>query len=426
MFYLVSVGYVFLIGIVLLFICKVYRLPFFNAFSIVLIAALPIELTKILVAPYFNGITEDPYFLKAIVLNLCFLFVSLISLLFWIFLFAKIEFPLFKEYRSLSFQINKKILRRRSYIFIVISILFFVLTMILGGGGSKWIFNTREAYQFHRVGVGMFYALSITFLSLAYACYAFSFQKKSLKVYCAIVVFTTLSYFFGSKGIILDYAIFGLIVLWFYRAKGFYFCLFLVPIIIFPVMLYNLAQAYGQLDVDRVFSYFDYYNNSAMFYQAYDEGKIDFFLGQIFTGEFWSFVPRFFYPEKPFVYGFLHVNEYFFPGAAASTHTPAFGGPTQYYADFGVSGVLLAGFFNPAVIALSFLSCCLVTKYKCTSFNECSYIDIRVIVLLVFLFAPDFLIFFHEAAKFIIFLLVGLYVFYFSRSRIDKVMLRLQ
>ena len=40
------------------------------------------------------------------------------------------------------------------------------------------------------------------------------------------------------------------------------------------------------------------------------------------------------------------VNEHFFPGAAEATHTPAFGGPVPYFADFGLIGVIVYSFFN--------------------------------------------------------------------------------
>lgn len=417
MFISLSFGYLFLILTLLFFLCWFYRLPFFNAFSILLFTVLPFELTKVLIAPFYNGLSDDPYYLEAIGINLFFLTVAFFSLVLWLVFFGKVKLPFFRVYDSVDFMITKKSLRRSAYGFLLMYVVFFVATMVLGGGGLKWIFNTREAYQLHRVGVGMFYALSISFLSLSFGSYMFSFVRTTYWLYWGIIFYVGMAYFFGSKGMILDFAVFGLVALWFYRAKGFYLCLILVPSIVFPVMIYNLSQAYGELDLSRVLSYFDYYNNSAMFYKAFDEGGLSFYWGKIFTSQFWTFVPRFFYPEKPFVYGFLYVNEYFFPGAAAATNTPAFGGPTEFYADFGMPGVIFGALLNPAVICFAFLSYNLVYRFKYTSVGSDVKIDARVYLLLVFLFFPDFMLFFNATTKVLVFFLWSSYM-YFSRRRV--------
>ena len=239
----------------------------------------------------------------------------------------------------------------------------------------------------------------------------------SLGIYFIIMFFVALSYFFGSKGTMLSFAVFGLIVLWFYRARGFYMALFVAPMIIFPLMIYNLSQAYGDLGLASIFSYFDYYSNSAMFYKAYDLGQLDFFWGEIFGSQAWSFVPRFIYPDKPFVYGFLHVNEFFFPGAAELTHTPAFGGPTEYYADFGLPGVILFAIFNPTVLWFSFLSSNLISRFGYSRVDSSPMIDARVVLILAFLFFPDFLLYFNAVTKLVFFVLSMVYVYFSCRSR---------
>lgn len=417
MFLSLGFGYLVLILTLLFFLCWFYRLPFFNAFSILLFTVLPFELTKVLIAPFYNGLSDDPYYLEAIGINLFFLTVAFFSLMLWLVFFGKVKLPFFRVYENVDFTITKKGLRRSAYVFLFMYVVFFVATMALGGGGLKWIFNTREAYQLHRVGVGMFYALSISFLSLSFGSYMFSFVRTSYWLYWGIIFYVGMAYFFGSKGMILDFAVFGLVALWFYRARGFYLCLILVPSIVFPVMIYNLSQAYGELDLSRVLSYFDYYNNSAMFYKAFDEGGLSYYWGKIFTSQFWTFVPRFFYPDKPFVYGFLYVNEYFFPGAAEATNTPAFGGPTEFYADFGMPGVIFGALLNPAVICFAFLSYNLVYRFKYTSVGNDSTVDARVYLLLVFLFFPDFMLFFNATTKVLVFIVWSCYMC-FSRRRV--------
>ena len=86
-------------------------------------------------------------------------------------------------------------------------------------------------------------------------------------------------------------------------------------------------------DYEKVLSYFDFYINSSIYFKEYYSGKFILFYGQIYFSDFWSLIPRGLFPDKPYVYGITYVNEYFFPGAAAESNTPAFGGPISYYAD---------------------------------------------------------------------------------------------
>lgn len=417
MFYLLSFSYVFLVLVVLFFISRYFRLPFFNALSIMIMVALPVEITKVLIAPLYNGLQDDIYYIEAISINLLFLFLAVTAGCLWIKIFKNLSVAPFREYKCFNFLISKKNLRKKSLFFFAMYVIFFILTMVIGGGGELWLFNTREAYQFYRVGAGVFYAFSITFLALSYGFFAFSFIKKTISIYAVIIFYVALSYFFGSKGTMLNFAIFGLIVLWFYRSRGFYFSLLMVPMLVFPLMIYNLSQAYGDLDLSRIFSYFDYYDNSAMFYKAYDLGQLNFFWGEVFGSQAWSFVPRFIYPEKPFIYGFLHVNEYFFPGAAELTHTPAFGGPTEYYADFGIPGVIFFALFNPTVLWFSFLASNLIFRLRYVRVSSSPTIDARVVLILAFLFFPDFLLYFNAVTKLIFFMLSMLYVYCCCRSR---------
>ena len=58
------------------------------------------------------------------------------------------------------------------------------------------------------------------------------------------------------------------------------------------------------------------------------------------------------------------VNEFFFPGAAEETNFPAFGGPIDYFADFGLLGVIFLTFFNPFKFVFYFFLGQLLKNYK--------------------------------------------------------------
>jgi hypothetical protein len=143
-------------------------------------------------------------------------------------------------------------------------------------------------------------------------------------------------------------------------------------------------------EIIDILRYFDYYSNSAMYFEAYSKNQIDLFHGKIFLTSFWSLLPRTYFPNKPYVYGFLFVNEFFFPGAAERTHTPAFGGPMAAFADFGILGVILYAIFNMNTIITNFCCYLLLARYNI------SQIKYNVFLLLLFLsaFAPSFLSYF--------------------------------
>lgn len=100
-----------------------------------------------------------------------------------------------------------------------------------------------------------------------------------------------------------------------------------------------------------------------------------------------------------------------------ATNTPAFGGPTEFYADFGMPGVIFGALLNPAVICFAFLSYNLVYRFKYTSVGNDSKVDARVYLLLVFLFFPDFMLFFNAATKVLVFVVLSCCI-YFSLRRV--------
>ena len=147
-----------------------------------------------------------------------------------------------------------------------------------------------------------------------------------------------------------------------------------------------LHDDHGRLLVDFA-DYFTHYPNSARYYEDYFSGAVSLFYGDIFLTSFWEYVPRILFPEKPYVYGVLHVVELYYPGGAESGNTPAFYGGVPYFADFGIAGVILFSLLNfQSFILFAGLRYAL----KDRAFWNQGPMSGRSIIICLLLFAPAF------------------------------------
>lgn len=264
-------------------------------------------------------------------------------------------------------------------------------------GVLDWIMNPRIGYQLHRTGNGMFYALAKLCLSTFIGLY-FLYASSNKQLIYRFLIVIPIAYMLGSKGYLLDILIFLFIVLWFrkFKYQKVLYTTFLP--LIFLLMIYLLKPD----DIEGVVAYFDYYLNSARFYEAMSLGQLDYFYGKIYLTDFWGLVPRSIFPEKPVIYGFLYVNEFFFPGAAEATNTPAFGGPVAPYADFGIIGVILSSLFNFKTLFLLY-SYNLI--FKKTRYEEIIIHPLTVFLILLY-FSPQYLDFFNFPLNIVMYLIV--------------------
>ena len=373
----------------------------FNPVSIYFWLSLPIELFKIGIGPIILTSLEEDYFYIGIAI----LFATLTNLIELLIIYiisinvAKFNFKYnFKEIKTRN--INFKPL---SFIFFIFfSISFFALAT-KEFGFFNWIANPRLGYQLYRDGAGQYWILSVSFLALSFSLLMLNYitiYKRSLYFafysYCAFLL--------GSKGMVIEYLIFFILILWLYKYKYLKRVLIFITPLILIVILYNFYTSVESLDFESVASYFTYYTNSGMYFKEYYTNKIPLYHGKLLLSDFWSLAPRSLFHNKPYVYGILEINEYFFPGAAEMTNTPAFGGPILYFADFGILGVIFLTFFNPVLIFKTLF-------YLVTLVN----LDINVIknnfsiyFLFVIFFSPYFLalVVFPLNFIFIIFILI--------------------
>jgi hypothetical protein len=157
--------------------------------------------------------------------------------------------------------------------------------------------------------------------------------------------------------------------------------------LLFALLLINLFLALGDaFELQSILEYFDYYKNAADYYNAHFKGELPLFWGDVTLSSLWSYVPRALAPDKPAVYGILLVNEHFFPGAAELTNTPAFGGAVEQYADFGVLGVLVFGFFSAQAVLTALISYLLFIRPG----MKMQHVSVGTLALLLVQYAPAF------------------------------------
>jgi hypothetical protein len=336
----------------------------FNPVTIFFWLKLPIDIFKIIIGPLFIIQINDNYFYVGLAILLS-AFSELLELFLFYFLkpfLNKIKINLnFNEYK-----VNKINYIPLSILFFFLFLVTFYLLATKEFGLINWLLNPREGYQLYRLGSGQYWALSVTFLSLSFS---FLMLRQST-FFFRIVFFLIYAYFaflLGSKGLLIEYFIFLMLILWLFKDKYINKIIIIGTPIIITGLLYNFYVSVSEFNIDSLASYFSYYTNSGMYLKEYLDNKIQLYYGKIFLSDFWSLVPRSIYPNKPFAYGIVLINEYFFPGAAEQTNTPAFGGPIAYFADFGIFGVIIFTLLNPIIIFRSIFYLKLLKNIKLDS-----------------------------------------------------------
>jgi hypothetical protein len=201
------------------------------------------------------------------------------------------------------------------------------------------------------------------------------------------LIFSYCAYLLGSKGMVIEYLIFFILILWLYKDKNLKKVLIGISPLIIIAILYNFYTSVENFDFESVASYFTYFTNSGMYFKEYYNNRINLFHGKLLLSDFWSLAPRSLFKNKPYVYGILEINEYFFPGAAEMTNTPAFGGPILYFADFGILGVIFLTIFNPVLVLKSLFYLVTIKNLDIKIIKN----NFSILFLFVVFFSPYFL-----------------------------------
>jgi hypothetical protein len=216
---------------------------------------------------------------------------------------------------------------------------------VVGGGGIRWLTNTREAYIGYRAGAGPFFALTQWLLVFAFVYYLWSTRPRALRLLVISILFGITAYFLGSKNFVLIFFIIGMIY-YHFRVKEIGFLGFgILLTLIFACAVVLLLVQESFLSLMESFLYFkDYFDTTTQFIADFDD--FGFQYGRGLLSSLWFYVPRAFYADKPYEYGILLIHEALFPGAAASGSTPGILEWALAYLDFGIIGVFLSGVLN--------------------------------------------------------------------------------
>jgi len=404
-------AYLFLSVFPVYYQTRYFRLGLLNPISIPFIVSLPILLLRTFGGPLYllsDGLF-DPHYQYAIFMTSLSALSSILFMLCLFRIFRGIKWMSVEKINIVpKFYIRRHRMLTLSVVFLfAFFALFFLLTKEFGL--LNWVLNPRYGYQFYRTGVGHVYALCISSLSISFTLALIYFRRK-IFLYLIFTFYMILAFMLGSKTLLLSFLVYFVIVLSFKKKLSILSFLVFVGMS-FAALYANFILSSNPSAILDMIMYFDYYSNSALYFKEYFSGKIDLFYGQIFVSNLWNYIPRAFFPDKPYVYGITLVNEYFWPGAAAATHTPAFGGPVAAYADFGVWGVLLFPFFSISSAVSLMLNYLL---YKDLRFDTVIASSNRLL-LYIWCLAPSFMQFIPFPISIISFLVLYWFIGIFNR-----------
>lgn len=224
----------------------------------------------------------------------------------------------------------------------------FSLLMVASHAGTLWFTNPRIAYQTHREGAGVWWALCHASLIVAFACALFA-RKRSVKgVFALCFLFCFFAYFLGSKSMMLAYFVLATFYVHFNvrpisKRVGAVIC----SILVIGVFGLQMLQGTASSILDTL-EYFDYFTNTSMFIS--DFGKLfERAWGSAAISDLWSFVPRALYPAKPLVHGTSAIMAVYYPEAAEVGSTPGMLPWTAGYWDFGVIGIAVGAFLTASL-----------------------------------------------------------------------------
>lgn len=372
------------------FSTRYVRLPLINPFTLLFLIGFPVELMKVYIGPMMLlslGLFDEGYQFALLMGNL-FLLMQLISLIFFYQLFGAMQIEKIVPFRHRL--MSSKDLYRGKLLFLSIFFLSFYLLASAEYGLVNWLSNPRIGYQLFRSGQGHLYAIAISAMSVAMvlACLANPTPMSLLRV---LIVYLAFGYLLGSKGLLLNIFSTSLVFLWFVRWRYLNYLLIIGGFSVFTLMAWNLSLSSSDtFELQSIITYFDYYKNAADYYREYLSGQLSLFYGDIAITSLWAYVPRFIWPDKPFAYGIVLVNEIFWPGQAELTNTPAFGGAVEQFADFGFIGVLAYGFFSLQTISIALMSHLLYRRPGV----DIKSITLLSVALMVIQFSPGFGVFF--------------------------------
>jgi hypothetical protein len=237
------------------------------------------------------------------------------------------------------------------FLLLFCSFLLFICLAYYGKGGILWVTNPRDAYLFYRFNVGHFFAFTQWTLTFSFLYYLWFRRPKFLKLILIILIWLCITYFLGSKSMMLTNIIIGTIYYNFYIKKLSLFNVIFLFLSLFILISCLITIQRGNdysIDFFTIFSQFEnyfkeYFQTTTLFLSKFDE--FGFQYGKAFVSSFWVLIPRYIYYDKPYEYGISLIHKKLFPGLAEQGHTDGILEWSLYYLDFGILGVFFSGLF---------------------------------------------------------------------------------
>lgn len=233
-------------------------------------------------------------------------------------------------------------------IFLLIVVICLVLLKLIP---KEYLKNPRVLYEKTRLGFGPIY-FGITTLINIYFIFAMFIKKK----YYYIIFSMILLYFTGSKArMLLPIEMFFLF--YFYvksnnRKDIKKIIIFGIGLIALFIGSYIVTSRYlPNKNIGTILrglaGYSDYNRNFSILVNDLVKSK-DYFLGQVtFENNFYSFIPRAIFHNKPTIFGSFRISYKFFPeGTILFQGAPSFGQFGAVFADFGHFSLIIIAIYN--------------------------------------------------------------------------------
>ncbi len=383
-----------------------FHLGAWNLLTIPLLVAVPLGALTSFSGPYFFLADSlfNPYFQYALLVNNVYVTLQAVTL---IFLVRQLQHGavLRRLDRVLAVGGEAKPVRMVSaaWVFLGLYVISFLL-LSQSFGVLNWIANPRSGYQLHRAGAGQWFALAITFLSTSMIL-ATVYVRSAHSILLLSPIYLLFVYLLGSKGFIVAFALYLVIILALRRYT------YLKPVAIViggaaaSFVVTTFVSSLGGFGLQEISQYSDYFVNAALYYKSYLNGGIPLFHGEIFLSNLWGLVPRSLYPDKPYVYGMIKVIEYFYPGSAEQTSTPAFS-TVDYFADFGWPQVVASALLSPQNFINALLYVVALPRLSALNLQDQTPHSRILLYCFLILTAPAFLLYFDFPLNLILLLVI--------------------
>lgn len=373
-----------------------FRLGAWNLLTIPLLVAIPLNVLTSFSGPYFFLADSlfNPYFQYAVLVSNVSVGLQAVALIFLVHQIQKSGAAGRRLDRVLirGGEARPDRMRYAAWIFLG---LYFVSFLLLSQsfGVLNWIASPRTGYQLHRVGAGQWFAFAITFLSTSLVLS--TVYVRSAHIVLLITPFYLLFvYLLGSKGFIVAYGIYLVIILALRRYAYLKPVALVIGVGAASFVISTFVSSLGGFGLQEISEYSDYFVNAAMYYKSYLNGGIPLFHGEILLSNLWGLVPRSIYPSKPYVYGLIKVIEYFYPGSAEKTSTPAFA-TVESFADFGWLQVVVSALLSPQNFVNALLYAVVLPRLGTLSRPARAPHSRILIFCFLILTAPAFLLYFE-------------------------------